>query len=187
MANKEKTLEQYRKGFKRRGIIYIVIIILTIIASIVLSITPVENALFLSLVPNKTTINYEGSERTMYNKIVEQDGDFYILHYIDDKDGQKRQISSGFHKNTDGTSVYISNGDEIAKAILSAIKKAVVAVMALFIIIFVIYLLRLSYYLSNEDEEWRNKASDKLLSIRMKLDKISTSFSEKAKKKGKKN
>ncbi len=188
MAKKEKTIEQYRKGFKRRGIFYCVVIVLLIICSIVINIKTVNYSIYKATFPKSVEMTIGGEERTVYSRFVTQNDAEYITLYYLDENNNEVPVTYGLYKNPNGGSTITSLSFESTSGIIMGIIKSVPkTLLVLFIILFVIYLLRLSYYLSNKDEEWRNKASDKMTGIRIKLDKFFTKIDEKIKKIGKKN
>jgi hypothetical protein len=72
-----------------------------------------------------------------------------------------------------------------AKVRLTIIKSAVTAVLVFFCILMVIYLMRISYYISNKDDELKAQIGDKMTNLRVKRDKLATKLSKKSSKKNK--
>lgn len=172
MAKKEKTIEQYRKSYKRRGIFYAVMVILLLIATIVTSFDAVEKGIYVAVFPKHLTVPIEGKDQIVYAKIEKKDGIEYASYYYLDGNGKKIDLPS--YKYTDSKGATHNNSltfKSTAKLIVSIIMRLIRALLVLFIILLIIYLVRFSYYLSNKDEEWNNKAGDMMFKIRRKFDK----------------
>ncbi len=180
MAKKEKSIEERRKGFKRRGVIYCILIVLMIVATIVLSLVPVNKAMTKALYPHVKTITLEGEERQVYSELS-----------VEDIDGEKVDVSAFYYLDENGEKVYVSamykltpisyikTGYEMdAKIRVRIIRGAAVFLMILFILLLMIYLLKLSYFLSNYDEEWSRELRDKRVGLSIFLDKLATKFSK---------
>jgi len=179
MAKKEKSIEKRRKGYKRRGIFYCVMLVLLIAATIVVNIEPVEKAINRAVFPKSRIVTIEGEQKEVFSEVSTEEGVDVSAYYILDENGEKQYVQPTYRLNQIATiqTGFLSD----AKVKLTIIKSAVTGLLVLFIILFVIYLMRLSYYVSTYDDEWRRKAGDKMLGLRMGMDKISTKFAEKSK------
>jgi len=187
MAKKEKSIEKKRKGFKRRGVIYCALIVLMIIASIVLSLAPVQKGLTKALYPPVKTITVEGETMEVYSElsVEEQDGEKIDVsaYYVLDENGEKAYLNPGY-KLTQITTLEFAFKTE-ARIRVGIIKGIVFFLLGLFVVLLVIYLLRLSFFLSNEDAEWSQQIRDKRAGFAVFMDKLATKFSgmnKKAKK-----
>lgn len=183
MAKKEKTIQQYRKGYKRRGIIYCVLIVLFILATVAINIGPVHYAVWKAVIPKTMVNTIEGEKKTVYSEIVRDETTESLLYYVLDENGEKQYVRKGFNTNANGDKETVAMGFEItADMRVSIIKGVIVFLLVLFIILFAIYLMRLSYYISNQDDEWKQKAGDKMTNLRIKRDKLATKLSKKKNK-----
>ena len=187
MAKKEKSIEKMRKGYKRRGIFYIVAVILLIAATITVNINSVNHAIYLAVYPKNIEMNlFEGEKTTVYSEQEVIDGMDYASFYYLDEDGNQQSLPSGSVNGSNGTVLISTSFKMRADFRINIIKGVIKALLVLFIILFAIYLLRFSYYLSNKDEEWKKQAGDKVTDIRVKFDKLSTNIGSKLQKKNKK-
>ena len=179
MAKKEKTIEQRRKGYKRRGIFYGVLLVVLLVATILVNVTPVQQAINKAVFPKSRIITIDGEKREVFSELGKEDGVDVSAYYFLDENGDKQYVSPMYPvtKITTVQTGFISD----AKVTLTIIKGVVTFLFFLFLFLAIIYLMRLSYYVSTYDDEWRRKAGDKMLGIRMGMDKISTKFAEKAK------
>ena len=183
MAKKEKSVEKMRKSYKRRGIFYSVVIILMIIATVLVNINSVERAINKAVFPKSEILTIEGEKKEVFSEVTTVDGQDVSSYYILDKDG-KKVVLSPYYKLTKLTMIQTSfiSG---AKVRLTIIKSVVTAVLVFFCILMVIYLMRISYYISNKDDELKAQIGDKMTNLRVKRDKLATKLSKKSSKKNK--
>lgn len=193
MAKTKKPIEKRRKGFKRRGVFYCVMIVLLAIATILLSINGVKEVLNKAFFPTSRIVMIEGEEREVFSELskdeaeidegVTKEIDVSAYYYLDET-GEKVYLSPYYKLNKIATLQTGFKSDAVTR--VSVLRAAVVGLLVLFILLFLIYLLRLSFFLSNEDAEWSRQLREKRLSVSVFFDKLATRFS-KLNKAGKKD
>lgn len=184
MAKKVKPIEKRRKGFKRRGVFYCVMIVLLIIATVVLNIGGVKEALNRALYPTSRMVMIEGEKREVFSEITKEETE------LDDGTTKKIDVSAYYYLDENGEKVYINPYYKLnqiatvqtgfksdAQTYRAIITAAVAVVLVIFIILFLGYLLRLSFFLSNEDAEWSQEIRDKRVKLSVFFDKLATKAS----------
>lgn len=192
MAKTKKPIEKRRKGFKRRGVFYGVMIVLLAIATILLSINGVKEVLNKAFFPTSRIVMIEGEEREVFSELSKDEAEIdegvtkeidVSAYYYLDENGEKVYISPYYKLNKIATVQTGFKSDATTR--VAVLKAVVVAFLVLFILLMLVYLLRLSFFLSNEDAEWSQQLRDKRAGFSVLMDKLATKFSgmnKKAKK-----
>lgn len=164
MAEKvKKTFDERKKGFIVRGIIWALLLILSIVALIVFNKTPLHYIVYKNALPESMVqaVGSDLKEITFYSEIVEGEGKdtqagFRVYYFEEDENGeqQKKYITDGKYESADGTKSLVSVGFNLkAEATVKLVKTAIKIVITVFAVIFAIYLIRLAYALYVKSEE----------------------------------
>lgn len=176
MAKKEKSIEKRRKTFKRKGIAYGIICFLLIAATIAININGVQRLVNKAVFPKSETLTIDNEKREVFSELSVVGGVDVSSYYYIDGNGKKVALSP-YQKLTKITQVQTSFISE-AKMWVILIKGIITALMVIFLIIYAIYFIRLFSYMSNDDEELKQKAGEKFASVLYRIDKIKTGISK---------